>query len=160
MPPLHQELDAMLLGRDRVGIVLRHALHHLHLLDIQLIAARARLSARTLPVTMTLDSCVSPSAPRRPRRDAGLVGHALNRPCAVAKDGKEQLAALAQVVEPAAQGDGLAVMLADLGNGGDGRGNTLAPNFQISTMRLDAGVGLITCVYLEVLIFFPAVADA
>ena len=47
-------------------------------------------------------------------RDGLLGDDALNDAAAVAKDGKQQFAALAQVVEPAANGDGLAFMLADL----------------------------------------------
>ena len=45
------------------------------------------------------------------------MGNALDGSGAVAKDGKEELAALAEVVEPSAKGDGLAFVLA---NGGDG----------------------------------------
>ena len=48
------------------------------------------------------------------------MGHALDGSGAVAKDGEEQLAALAEVVEPTAQGDGLAFVLAEGGDGCDG----------------------------------------
>ena len=50
------------------------------------------------------------------------MGHALDGSGAVAKDGEEQLAAFAEVVEPAAEGDGLAFVLAESGDGGDGGG--------------------------------------
>ena len=60
------------------------------------------------------------------RRNALDVGHALHRAGAVAKDGKQQLAALARVVEPSAKGDGLAFVLAEGGDGGDGRSGSSA----------------------------------
>src|SRR5262249_10198541 len=53
-----------------------------------------------------------------------VLGHyTLDGPCAVAKDGKDQFAALALVIKPALDSDGLTVMLSDFGNGGDGRLN-------------------------------------
>jgi hypothetical protein len=64
---------------------------------------------------MTLDSCVRPfEGCEDLGRNALYVGHALDGAGAVAKDGKEKLAALAEVVEPAAEGDGLAFMLAEV----------------------------------------------
>ena len=53
------------------------------------------------------------------RRNGVLRHDALNDAGAVAKLRKQQLPALAQVVEPAADGDGLAVVLADFCDGGD-----------------------------------------
>ncbi len=50
-----------------------------------------------------------------PRHDA------LNGPGAVAEDGEEQLAALAHVIEPSAEGDGVADVGGEGGDGGDGR---------------------------------------
>ena len=46
------------------------------------------------------------------------MGDALDGAGAVAKDGEEELAAFAEVVEPAAEGDGLAFVLAEGGNCG------------------------------------------
>ena len=40
---LHQEIDAVFLQRDRVGIVFRDLLHHLHVADVQLVAAGGAL---------------------------------------------------------------------------------------------------------------------
>ena len=40
VPVVHQEVDAVVLGRDGVRIGLRNALDHLQVLDIQLVAAR------------------------------------------------------------------------------------------------------------------------
>ena len=57
------------------------------------------------------------------------MGNTLDRSRAVAKDRKQQLPALAQVIEPPLQGDRLALVLADRGDGGNrrlgriGRGN-------------------------------------
>ena len=83
----------------------------------------ARLSARTLPVTMTEDSCVSPlSASKTFRRHALHVGHALHRAGAIAKDRKQQLARFAGVVEPSVNNDGLAFEFAQGRNRGNGRG--------------------------------------
>ena len=46
MPVIHQELDAVLLGRDRIGIGFGNLLDDFHALDIHLVAAlRARLRA-------------------------------------------------------------------------------------------------------------------
>ena len=55
-------------------------------------------------------------------RDGLLGDHALDDAAAVAKDGEQQLAAGAQVVEPAADGDGLAFVLADFANRADDGG--------------------------------------
>ena len=70
---------------------------------------------------MTLDSCVRCLDGLEDFGGYGGFGDdALDGAGAVAKDGEQQLAARAQVVEPAAQGDGLAFVLAE---GGDGGGN-------------------------------------
>jgi len=60
MAVLHEEIDAVLLEGDGVGSGLWNALDDLNVFDVELEAAGARLSARTLPVTMTEDSCVRP----------------------------------------------------------------------------------------------------
>ncbi len=81
------------------------------------------MSARTLPVTMTrglLREALERFEDRG--RDALDVGDALDGAGAVAEDGKEELAALARVVEPAAEGDGLAFVVAEGGDGGEGCG--------------------------------------
>src|SRR5262249_5806519 len=97
-----------------------HALHHLHIVDVKLIAAGGAL----VRADFSRDD------------HAGLVGkvleriedlrghlvlghHALDHTGAIAKDGKNQFAALALVVEPAVDGHSLAVMLADFGDCGD-----------------------------------------
>ena len=52
--------------------------------------------------------------------DGGFGDDALDGAGAVAEDGEEELARGAEVVEPAAEGDGLAFVLADGGYGGEG----------------------------------------
>ena len=52
----------------------------------------------------------------------GFGDDALDGSGAVAEDGEEELAGGAEVVEPAADGDGLAFVVADVGDGGEGGG--------------------------------------
>ncbi len=52
--------------------------------------------------------------------DGGLGDDALDGSGAVAEDGEEELAGGAEVVEPAAEGDGLAFVVGEGGDGGDG----------------------------------------
>jgi len=54
--------------------------------------------------------------------DGGFGDDALDGAGAVAEDGEEELAGGAEIVEPAAKGDGVAFVLADVGDGGDGGG--------------------------------------
>jgi hypothetical protein len=58
MAVVHQEFDAVVLGRDGIGIGFGNLLQDLDGFDIHLVAAGARASARTLPRTMSDDSCV------------------------------------------------------------------------------------------------------
>ena len=123
MPVLHQKFDAVLLERDGVGVGLGHALNHLDVFHIELEAAGRALIGANLPGDD--DARLLGEAFERLehlRRDALYVGYALYGAGAVAKNGKQQLAAFAQVVEPSAQGDGLAFMLAQCGDGGYGGG--------------------------------------
>ena len=43
MPPVHQEIDTVLLGCDREGVVGRHLMHHPQVADLDLVAARRTL---------------------------------------------------------------------------------------------------------------------
>ena len=43
VPVVHQEIDAVLFGRDRIRLGLGHALHDFDVLDIHLVAARRAL---------------------------------------------------------------------------------------------------------------------
>jgi hypothetical protein len=54
--------------------------------------------------------------------DGGLGDDALDGAGTVAEDGEEKLAGGAEVVEPAAEGDGLAFVLSEGGDGSEGSG--------------------------------------
>ncbi len=119
---LHEEVDAVLLERDRVGIGLGDALDDLNILDVQLKPAVGALVGADLAGDD--DTGLLGQALERLkdlRRNALDVGYALDGAGAVAKDGKQELAALAQVIEPSAQSDGLAFMLAEGGDRGHWR---------------------------------------
>ena len=59
MPVIHQEVDAVIFGRDRIRIGFRNPLQDLHALDIHFDSRPARAaSARILPRTISDDSCV------------------------------------------------------------------------------------------------------
>src|SRR5947207_12873245 len=119
---LHQELDAMLFQRDRKRIILRHALKNLHIVDVELVAAgcpfigthSAGNNNRRF-LSEVLDAFKHFGCNRSFGDDA------LNESAAVTEDREEQLAALAQVVQPPAYGDALPFACSDLGDGGYGR---------------------------------------
>ena len=96
----------MLLERDRIRIRLGHALHHLDALDVELVPARRAL----VGANFTGDN--DGRLLREPlerfedlRRDTFHVRDSLNGSSSVAKDRKQQLPTLAQVIEPSAQRD-------------------------------------------------------
>ena len=123
MAVLHEEVDAVLLEGDGVGVGLGDALDDLDIFDVELEAAGGTLVGANLAGDD--DGRLLREAFERFEnfgRDALDVGHALDGSGAVAKDGEEKLAALAEVVEPAAERDGLAFVLAEGGDGGDGSG--------------------------------------
>ncbi len=83
---LHQEVDAMFLRRDRIRIRFRHFLEHRMLVTSSSKPPGARLSARTLPSTITLDSCVSPlNSVEHFRRHRVFGHHTLHESAAVAE---------------------------------------------------------------------------
>ena len=110
---LHEEVDAVLLGSDGVGVGLGDALDDLDVLDVELKSSRRALVGADFAgdddrgllgeAFEGFEDC---------RGHALDVGHALHGAGAVAEDGEQELAALAGVVEPAADGDGLAFVLA------------------------------------------------
>ena len=104
----------MFLGRNRVGRRLGHALYDLHVGHIQLVAAVRPLVGAHL----ALDNHAgflgqSFNRVENIRRNGVLRHHALNDAGAIAELREQELAALAKVVEPAADGDGLAFVFAD-----------------------------------------------
>ncbi len=120
---LHQKIHAMLFQRNRKRSIFGHAMHKFDIFHIQLKAARstfvgahlaahhhARLLGQHLDALEDL------------RRHGGFRHNALHRSGAIAKNWKQQLAAFAQVVKPAAQRDGLALKTAQFSNGGERRG--------------------------------------
>ncbi len=120
MPVLHQEVGAVFLGSNRVRRRLRHALHDLHIRHIELVAAMGPLVGANLAfdndarlLRQGLDRI------EHFRRDRVLRHNPLNDARAVAKLREQQLATFAQVVEPTADRDRLAFMLADFGNRSD-----------------------------------------
>ena len=58
MPVVHQELDAVILGRDRIRIGLRHPLHHLQIFHVHLVAADSALLGANLAGDQDDDSWV------------------------------------------------------------------------------------------------------
>ena len=96
----------MFLRRDRIGIVGIDPLHHLRVGDVEFVAAGSALVGAHLAgdddarlLRQALDRL------EQLGRDLALRHHALDDAAAIAKLRKQQLAALAQVVEPAANGD-------------------------------------------------------
>jgi hypothetical protein len=110
------------LERDRVGVVCGDAVHNLDVFDVKLVAAGRALIGADLALhnyarllRKALESLEDFGG------HAFYVGDALNGARSVAEDGKQQLAALTQVVKPAAQRDGLAIECADSVDRGQGR---------------------------------------
>ena len=119
MPMLHQKIRAVLFRRDGIRRLLINQLHDFQIFNIQLIAARG-------PLVRTDFAAHDDRAFLRQRLDArenffrhaGFMRDTLDGAGAIAKNRKDKLAGFAQVVEPSAQGDGLAVVLANRGNRG------------------------------------------
>ena len=117
----HQEIGAMLFGRDRIWVGFRDALDHLHIRHIEFVAAGGALigadfafddDARFL--RQALDGVEDFG------RDGVFGDYSLDDAAAVAELGEEKFAAFAEVVEPAANGDGFVFVFADLCDGADG----------------------------------------
>src|SRR5215469_7278280 len=102
MAVLHQEVDAMLFERNRIGLVIRYTLNDLDAFDLHLVAAGSTLVGANLSADDHA-GFLGQALNRLPdlRRDLGPHDHALNQAGSVTEDGEQQLAALSQVVEPA-----------------------------------------------------------
>src|ERR1035437_7579539 len=122
MAMLHEEVDAVLLGSDGVGVGLGDTLDDLEAFNVEFEAAGSALVGTDFAADDDAGFLGEAlEGLENFRGDAFYVGHALDGAGAVAKDGEKELAALAKVVEPTAEGDGLAFMLADGGDGGHRR---------------------------------------
>ena len=119
---LHEEVDAVFLERDGEGCRVVDALQNFEGLDVDLEAGGcAGVGANFAGDDDAGFLCEAFECFEDFRGDAFYVGNALDGAGAVAKDGEEELAALTEVVEPTAQGDGLAFVLADGSDVGHGR---------------------------------------
>ncbi len=117
---LHQELDSVLLGRDGIRIVGIDALQNLRIADVHFVSAGSALIGPHLAGDDHAGFLGQPlDRLEQFGRDGVLGDDALNNAAAVAENREQQFAALAQVVEPAANGDGLTFVLADFADGGD-----------------------------------------
>ena len=104
----------MLFGRDRVGIGFRHALQDLNVGDIEFVAAGGAL----IGANFAFDDDAGFLGETFDRvedfgRDGVFRNYALDDAAAVAELREEKFAAFAEVVEPSANGDGLAFVFAD-----------------------------------------------
>src|SRR6266849_998177 len=116
---LHEKVHAVFFQRDGIRIILGNALDDLHVADVELVATGGTLVGADL----AFDDHTRFLGQRLDRveyfrRNRVLWHHTLDHTRAVTKLRKQQLPALAQVVEPAADGDGLAFVFADLNDGG------------------------------------------
>jgi len=111
---LHEEVNAVLLEGDGVGVGLGDAMDDLQLFNVELEAALGALVGADLAGDD--DGGFLGEAFERFEnfgRHAFDVGYALHGSGAVAKDGEEELTAFAEIVEPTLDGDGLAFVLAE-----------------------------------------------
>ena len=118
VPMVHQEFDAVILGRDGIRIGLRHALHHFQIFHVHLVAAGGALFGADLAgdddgrfLGQVFDGF------EQRFRQRALHRHALHQAGAVAHDGEHDLAGLAQVVKPAGDLYGFAGVLRGFGDG-------------------------------------------
>src|SRR5580698_5119627 len=114
MPVLHKEVGAMVFGRNGIWIGFGHALENLDVRHVELVSARSALIGADLALYdyagflgKSFD-CIENF-----RRNGIFRDNSLNDAAAVAELGKEEFAAFPEVVEPSANGDGLAFVFAD-----------------------------------------------
>src|SRR6266705_1494285 len=120
MAMLHQEINAMLFEGNRIRIVVRHALDNLNAGNIKFVAAGGALISTDF--AFNDDAGFLGEAFYRIehfRRNSTFGNHSLDHATAIAEDWKEELPAFAEIVEPAADGDGLAFVLADFSDCSD-----------------------------------------
>ena len=112
MAVLHEEVGAVIFGRDGIRIGFGDALNDLDVRDIELVAAGSTLVSADLAfdddarfLRQALDGVEDFG------RDGVLRDYSLNDAAAVAELGEEELAAFAEVVEPSSNGDGFVFVL-------------------------------------------------
>src|SRR6266849_3512966 len=113
VPAVEQEIYAVLFQLNRVGVVFGDALHDFERRHRNLVAARgARIG---LDAAGDDDAGLLRESPQRLENLRALLlrYHALDHSRAVTEDGKEQLTRFPQVVEPSAESDFPAHVLAD-----------------------------------------------
>src|ERR1700682_5597898 len=127
MPAVQQEIHAMLFELNRIRSVVRDALHDFNRGNLNLKPARRAL----IGVNASRDDharLLRQAAQSFKRRRLILQRYdALDRSRAVAKDGEKQFPRFAQVVQPTAQRDFLAIMLPDILNGHYWHGARFSP---------------------------------
>ena len=137
MAMLHEEVCAMLLGRDGVGCGFGDEVDDFEVLDVELEAGGgARIGADAACdddgrlLGEGLDALEDLFG------DGGLGDDALDGPGAVAEGGEEQLAGRTNVIEPSAQGYGIADVR---GERGDGRNFRICNGFCFLFWRIAHG---------------------
>src|SRR5262249_35557389 len=124
MTVLHQEIDTMFFERDRKGIVFRNTLDDFHIRDVQLIPAGSALVGTNFAFdddTRLLGKALN--SVEDLGRNCTFRNDPLDGPAAIAKDGEQKFSALAQVVEPSADGYDFTFVAADFSDGGDWGGH-------------------------------------
>ena len=117
MPVVQQEIDAVLFELNRVGSVVRNALHHFDRGDLNFEPAGRALVGVNASRNDHARFLRQAAQGFERRRLVFQRDDALNRSRAVAKDREEQFPGFAQVVQPAAQRDFLPVVLSHVLNG-------------------------------------------
>ena len=134
---LHEEVDAVLFERDGEGSLVGNALDDFDVFDIDLVTGGGAAVGTDLAsdddarFEGEIFECLEDLF-----GNGGLGDDALDGSGAVAEDGEEQLAGGAQVVEPAAQGDGLTFVGGEGGDGGYGRSGCAHFSLPFPSVRL------------------------
>src|SRR5689334_2095777 len=106
MAVVHQEIRAMLFGRDRIWLRLGNPLDNLDIRDVKFVSAWSALVGADLAFDDDAGFLCQILQRVECLRGNGVFRHdSLYLSAAIAKYGKEQFAALAKVVQPAANGD-------------------------------------------------------
>ena len=117
MPVVQQEIDAVLLELDRVGRIVRHALHDFDRGDLDFEPAGRALIGMNAACDDHARFLRQPAQAFERRRLVFQRNDALDRSRAVAKNREKQFPGFAQIVQPAAQSDFLPVVFPHILNG-------------------------------------------